>query len=58
MLHPFERLGLVLDYFAKAGGYTALGTETARGWPRPEDDPHAGQFADADPLYAAWGAAA
>lgn len=55
MIHPFERLGLVLDYFAESGGYTALGTETARGWPRPEDDPHAGRFADADPLYAVWG---
>jgi SAM-dependent methyltransferase len=58
MLHPFERLGLVLDYFRRSGGFAQLGTETARGWPRPVDDPHAGQFAEADPLYAAWGVAA
>jgi SAM-dependent methyltransferase len=58
MLHPFERLGLVLDYFRQSGGFTALATETARGWPRPEDDRYAGQFAEADPLYAMWGTAA
>lgn len=56
LLHPFERLGLVLDYF-RGGGFTGLGTETARDWPRPPDDPHAGQFAFADPLFAAWGRA-
>ena len=58
MLHPFERLGLVLDTFRRSGGYAALGTETARGWPRPEDDKYASQLAEADPLYAVWGAAA
>lgn len=56
-LHPFERLGLVLDYFRQSGGYAALGTETARGWPRPADDKYAVQLADADPLYAVWGMA-
>jgi len=56
MLHPFERLGLVFDYLVK-GGYLSLGSETARGWPRPEDDKYAGQLADADPLYAVWGMA-
>ena len=62
LLHPFERLGLVLDYFRRSG-FTGLGTETARDWPRPPDDPHAcpeqsrraGQFAFADPLFAACG---
>ncbi len=58
MLRPFERLGLVLDYFRRSGGCTAFGTETARGWPRPEDDKYVGQLADADPLYAAWGTTA
>jgi len=57
MLHPFERVGLVLDYFIRSGGYQSFGTESARGWPRPEDDKYAGQFADADPLYAVWGMA-
>jgi len=58
MLHPFERLGLVLGYFRQSEGFADLGTETARGWPRPEDDPYAGQLPDADPLYAVWGRAA
>jgi len=57
MLHPFERLGLVLEYFRLSGRYAALGTETARGWPRPAEDKYAGQLADADPLYAVWGVA-
>jgi SAM-dependent methyltransferase len=58
MLHPFERLGLVLDYLLRSGGYAALATESARGWPRPADDAYASQFAEADPLYAVWGEAA
>jgi SAM-dependent methyltransferase len=57
MLHPFERLGLVLDYFRRSGGFTGLGTESARDWPRPHDDQYAGQFAFADPLFAVWGRA-
>lgn len=57
-IHPFERLGLVLHYFRQAGGYTGLGTESARGRFRPADDKYAGQFPYADPLYAVWGRAA
>lgn len=57
-IHPFERVGLVLEYFRRAGGYAQLASETARGWPRPEDDPYAKQFPYADPLYAVWGRAA
>ncbi|MBI5040002.1 MAG: methyltransferase domain-containing protein [Gammaproteobacteria bacterium] len=36
-LHPFERLGLVLQYFQSAGAYGDLGTESLQGLPRPED---------------------
>lgn len=54
-LHPFERMGLVLQYFQRAGGFTALGTESLRGLPRPEDDPYAGQLLESDPVYAVWG---
>lgn len=57
-IHPFERLGLVLEYFRRAGGFADIETETARGWPRPADDKYAAQFPDADPLYAVWGYAA
>ncbi|MFP5504858.1 MAG: methyltransferase domain-containing protein [Gammaproteobacteria bacterium] len=54
-LHPFERMGLVLQYFQRAGGYAELATESLRGLPRPEDDKYAGQMAQSDPLYAVWG---
>jgi SAM-dependent methyltransferase len=51
-LHAFERLGLVLDYFRKAGGFTDLATETLRGLPRPEDDKYSDQLAQSDPVFA------
>lgn len=54
-LHPFERMGLVLQYFQRAGGYSSLATESLRGLPRPEDDKYAAQTAQSDPLYAVWG---
>ncbi|MGA7801219.1 MAG: methyltransferase domain-containing protein, partial [Gammaproteobacteria bacterium] len=53
-LHPFERLGLVLDYFRRAG-FGGLGTESVRGLPRPDDDPYAARLAHSDPVYAVWG---
>ncbi len=57
MLHAFERMGLVLDYFRRAGGFTALGTESLRDWPRPADDAYAKQMAFSDPVFAVWGRA-
>lgn len=58
MLHAFERMGLVLDYFRRAGSFSALGTESLRDWPRPEDDAYAKQMAFSDPVFAVWGRAA
>jgi SAM-dependent methyltransferase len=54
-LHPFERLGLVLDCYRKAGGYGDLNTETMRGYPRPDGDRHIGEAAFSDPIFAVWG---
>ena len=54
-IHPFERVALVLQYFRDAGGFSALGSESARGRFRPDDDKYAGQFPYADPLHAVWG---
>ena len=54
-IHPFERMGLVLEYFHRAGAFAELETESARGWPRPSDDKYAAQLPYADPLYAVWG---
>lgn len=53
-LHPFERIGLVVDCLRRAG-FTDIATESIRGWPRPPEDPYADQQAFADPMYAVWG---
>lgn len=55
-LHEFERIGLVLDWFVATGLFHRLQTESARGWPRPADDPYADRIQTADPCYAVWGA--
>jgi SAM-dependent methyltransferase len=54
-VHEFERMGLVLEYFHHAGGFTRLETWSLRGLPRPLDDKYAGQMAHSDPIYAVWG---
>ncbi|MCW8963775.1 MAG: methyltransferase domain-containing protein [Gammaproteobacteria bacterium] len=54
-LHPFERLGLTLDYFLKTEGITALHTETIQGLLRPEDDKYANKKLYADPIFAVYG---
>lgn len=54
-LHPFERMSLVLSYFRRSGRFSALSTESWRGWPRPADDPYTGQLDSSDPVFAVWG---
>lgn len=54
-LHPFERMGLVLDYFRKSSQFGDLHTESIRGYPRPPDDKYARTLRDSDPVYAVWG---
>ena len=54
-LQPFERMGLVLEYFRQAGNFTALHSESLRGLPRPQKDKYAGQLAHSDPVFAVWG---
>lgn len=53
-LHPFERIGLVLDYFKRSAEYRDAGSETLRGLPRPRQDRYAGRVALSDPLYVVW----
>lgn len=53
-LHMFERVGMVTQWMQRAG-YTRLHTFSSRGWPRPADDPHAGQTPFSDPVFAVWG---
>ena len=56
-LHEFERMGLVLELFFRAGGFTGLGTCSLRGLPRPTGDQYADRLATSDPVYAVWGEA-
>lgn len=54
-LHPFERMGLVLNYFRRSGAFTELGTESWVGWLRPESDKYYGKLLNSDPVFAVWG---
>lgn len=54
-LHPFERMGLVLEYFRQAGNFGSLHSESLRGLPRPQDDKYSGQLAHSDPVFAVRG---
>jgi hypothetical protein len=53
-LHEFERVGMVTQWFQQAG-FCGLHTLSSRGWARPQDDPHYGETAVSDPVYAVWG---
>jgi SAM-dependent methyltransferase/FKBP-type peptidyl-prolyl cis-trans isomerase 2 len=54
-LHEFERMGLVLEYFLRAGGFKDLQTYSIRGLPRPHDDRYFPELLFSDPVYAVWG---
>jgi SAM-dependent methyltransferase len=54
-LHEFERMGLILEYFLRAGGYESLNTYSMRGLPRPTTDKYFPQQRYSDPVYAVWG---
>jgi SAM-dependent methyltransferase len=54
-LHDFERMGLVLEYFQRAGTFTGLQTLSIRGYPRPIHDKYFPELQLADPVYAVWG---
>ena len=54
-LHEFERMGLVLEYFLRAGGFKDLQTYSIRGLPRPHDDKYFPELKFSDPVYAVWG---
>ena len=54
-LHDFERMGLVLEYFMRSGGFTNLQTYSIRGLPRPHTDKYYPDLRFSDPIYAVWG---
>jgi SAM-dependent methyltransferase/FKBP-type peptidyl-prolyl cis-trans isomerase 2 len=53
--HPFERTGLVLEYFLRSGGFKDLASFSLTGLIRPEDDRYAAQTPWSDPVHAVWG---
>ncbi|MCO6412416.1 MAG: class I SAM-dependent methyltransferase, partial [Thiogranum sp.] len=55
VLHDYERMGLVLEYFLDGGLFAELETWSLRGLPRPKDDKYADRLANADPVYAVCG---
>ena len=54
-LHEFERMGLVMEYFLRAGGFKDLQTYSIRGLPRPREDKYFPELLYSDPVYAVWG---
>ena len=54
-IHEYERMGLVVEYFLRSGGFENLGTYSMRGLPRPRNDKYVGELAYSDPVYAVWG---
>jgi SAM-dependent methyltransferase len=54
-LHEFERMGMVLDYFIRSGGFKGLQTYSFRGLPRPHDDKYFPDQWYSDPVYVVWG---
>jgi SAM-dependent methyltransferase len=56
-LHPFERVGLVLEYFLLSKRFSHLNTLSVRGWPRPVTDRYYPGIRTSDPVFAVWGRA-
>jgi hypothetical protein len=54
-LHEFERMGMVLEYFIRSGGFKNLQTYSIRGLPRPHEDKYFPDLRYSDPVYAVWG---
>ena len=54
-LHEFERMGMVLEYFIRSGGFKNLQTYSIRGLPRPHGDKYFPDLRYSDPVYAVWG---
>jgi hypothetical protein len=55
LLHEFERLGLVIDFFIQSNGFKNLKTLSSRRFPRPESDKYYDTLLYSDPVYAVWG---
>ena len=54
-LHPFERMGMVLELFRQTERFQSLETFSSQGWPRPDNDKYADRMAYSDPVFGVWG---
>jgi len=54
-LHPFERMGMVLELFRQAEQFQSLATFSSQGWPRPINDKYADRMLFSDPVFGVWG---
>ncbi len=54
-LHPFERMGFVLELLLRDGGFGSMESFSIQGYPRPDGDKYAHQRATSDPVFAVWG---
>ncbi len=54
-LHPFERMGLIREFFSRNERFGCLETFSSQGWLRPADDKYAGRMPFSDPVFAVWG---
>jgi SAM-dependent methyltransferase len=54
-LHPFERMGMVLELFHQTERFASLATFSSQGWPRPANDKYADRMAFSDPVFGVWG---
>ncbi len=54
-IHPWERLGYVMELFLRSGAFADLHTFSLMGDPRPVDDAHIRETDLSDPVFAVWG---
>jgi SAM-dependent methyltransferase len=54
-LHPFERMGMVLELFRQTEHFQSLATFSSQGWPRPANDKYADRMLFSDPVFGVWG---
>ena len=54
-LHPFERIGMVLELFRQTEQFESLATFSSQGWPRPVNDKYADRMLFSDPVFGVWG---
>jgi len=54
-LHPFERMGIVLEYFRQSGEFTDLHCQSIRGLIRHNDDPFVNKTVHSCPMFMLFG---